>query len=859
MGFVVRMATREARASWRRLLFFFLCVAVGVGAIVAIRSVIQTVRHALTTEARALTGADVLVQTTRPWQEAARARIAQRLSEARVVDTTEAVETATMVRPAEPGPGQARMVELMAVEAPFPFYGELELEGGQPYSHHLIAGGGVLVRPELLTQLDVGIGDALIIGERTFTIRGVVLREPGRRMGVFSLGPRVLMDLADLPATGLLTFGSRARYLLMVRAPDPVVDGIVTQLRSDLRDQFITVRSYRGTEDQLGGDLQRAENYLSLVGFVMVVLGGIGVWSVTRVFVQQKIRAIAVLKCLGATARQVLAVYVAQVALLGLLGSLLGVVLAGLALWAVPADMLAALGGAVPGLTASAVVQGLGIGVLVSLLFALVPLLEVRRVKPLLLLRDESETAPPRPPGAGRWAGIAARARRVDWLKTAAAGLVVVGLVAIASWQADSLRVGALVSAGFVIVGFALHLAGLALIRLVAPLRRTSWFPLRHAVISFSRPGNQTRVILLAVGLGAFFIIGVRSLQSNLLQEFSLDLRGFGADLFLVDIQPDQAQPLASFLDTANPGREARLLPVLRARVVGVEGRDVNLESYEDVRGRGALAREYVVTYRDRLEANEQVVRGAFWPASPSGEAEVSIEEGIRNRFGIDVGDRVRFDVLGRIVEARVSSVRRVEWADARAGGFMFVFRPGVLERAPHTYIAVLRGPQDVDLRAGLQRQLVEQFPNVSVIDVRDIASTVEGVLANVTFAISIVGGVALFSGLLILIGSVAMTKFQRLHEAAVFKTLGASTRTIATMLALEYATLGALGGAVGGLGSLALTWIVSREVLEIRWHPAPEIGAAGVLLTMALVGVLGVVSSVDVLRRKPLSILRAE
>jgi putative ABC transport system permease protein len=855
MRFVVRMAVRELRASWRRLLFFFLCVAVGVGAIVAIRSVIQTVRHALTTEARALTGADLLVQTTRPWREEARDVIARRLAERGADTVTEAVETATMVRTADDG--QTRMVELMAVQAAFPVHGTVELGEGTRYSHALLAGRGALVRPELLTQLDARVGDTLAIGESTFTIRGVVLSEPGRRMGLFSLGPRVLIDLQDLPATGLLTFGSRARYLMMARAPEAALDPLVAQLRRDLRDDFVTVRSYRGTEDQLGSDLQRAENYLSLVGFVMVVLGGIGVWSVTRVFVQQKIRAIAVLKCLGASGGQVLAVYVAQVVLLGVTGSVLGVALAGLALRFIPAEALAALGGATAGLTVSAVMQGIGIGVLVSLLFALVPLLEVRRVKPLLLLRDQATVSAPA--GGRRWASLAARVRQADWLAIGAAAVVAAGLVALAGWQAGSMRVGALVTVGFVTVAFALHLAGAALVRVVTPLRRARWFPLRHAVISFSRPGNQTRVILLAVGLGAFFIIGVRALQSNLLQEFSIDLRTSGADLFLVDIQADQAAPLGTLLGEANPGREARLLPVVRARVVGVEGRELQLESYEDVRGRGSLAREYVVTFREDLEGNEQVVRGAWWPAAPAGEAEVSIEEGIRTRFGIDVGDRMRFDVLGRVVEARVTSVRRVAWADTRAGGFMFVFRPGVLERAPHTYIAVLRGPEGAEARAALQRQIVDRFSNVSVIDAREIASTVEGVLANVTFAVSIVGGVALFSGLLILVGSVAMTKFQRLHEAAIFKTLGASSRTIAAMLAIEYATLGALGGAVGAAGSLALTWVVSREVLDIRWHPAPEIALAGVLLTAVLVGGLGVVSSLDVLRRKPLSILRAE
>jgi putative ABC transport system permease protein len=715
---------------------------------------------------------------------------------------------------------------------------------------------GVLVRPELLTQLEVKVGDRIMIGSVPFTIRGELLSEPGRRLGFFSLGPRVLVDLADLRDTGLLQFGSRVRYVSMLQVPEARIQPLVRAVRGELGNRFVTARSYRGAEDDIAEDFERAENYLSLVGFVIVVLGGIGVWSVTRVFVRQKVKSIAVLKCVGATTRQVLGVYVAQVLLLGLAGSLVGVALAAIALWFVPEDTLSALGNVQLAPTWSAAAQGIGVGLLVSLLFSLVPLLEIRRVRPLTLLRDESAAS-----GAARAAGSLLRARlgRIDWLQAGAGVLVLAALVGLASWQAASIRVGALVCGGFVVIAAVLHLAGTLLVRLVRPLTRVRWFPLRHAVISFGRPGNQTRVVLMAVGLGAFFIIGVRALQENLEREFSIDLRAGGADLFLIDIQPDQVAGLEAFLAEAVPGEQPRLIPVLRARVTGVEGREVQLESFEDVRGQGSLSREYVITYRDRLEANERVVSGAFWDATPSEEPEVSIEESIRERFRIDVGDRIRFDVLGRIVQARVSSVRHVEWADARAGGFMFVFRPGVFDKAPRTFIAILKGPADTTARARLQRDLVARFANVSAIDVKEITRTLEGVLANVTLAISIVGGVALFSGVLILIGSVAMTKFQRLREAAIFKTLGASSRTLAAMLALEYTTLGALAGLVGGLGAIGLSWMVCRLLLDITWRPAPLVSLVGILVTTATVGVVGVLASLDVLRRRPLATLRAE
>jgi putative ABC transport system permease protein len=475
------------------------------------------------------------------------------------------------------------------------------------------------------------------------------------------------------------------------------------------------------------------------------------------------------------------------------------------------------------------------------LLFSVAPLLQVRFVKPSLLLREES-----------------VRGRR-DWLGIAVLVAVAAGLVAITAWQAASLRVGLIVCAGFAGLAFVLTLAGRALVALVAPLASSRSFPLRHAVLHLSRPGNQTRVILLAVGLGAFFIVGVRSLQATLLDEFSLQVSEESPDMFLLDIQRSQADGVRAFLsDPAHGSGDFQLIPVMRARVTGVTGRQTTLDSVEEVRRRGSLAREYTVTYRDHLETNERVRDGRFW-SGPSAEPEVSIERSIHERFNIDVGDLMRFDILGRVIEARVTSVREVEWRESRNGGFMFVFRPGPFDKAPQTFVSPLKGPSDPASRARFQHDLVEQFPNISVIDFREVLETVRDVMSKVTLAITVVGGLVLFSGALILIGAVAMTKFQRVYEAAVFKTLGANTRTIARMLLLEYGVLGALAGLVGSLGAIVLTWGVSRYALEIPWRIFPRENVGGVVLTAILVAAIGVLSSLDVLRNKPLSTLRAE
>jgi putative ABC transport system permease protein len=844
VSFVMLMAMREIRASWKRLLFFFVCIAIGVGSIVALRSVIQNVRAALARETRTLIASDILISSNAPIAGEVRELLARETSAGRVSQTTDAVEVATMVRPAD-GRAAVRMVELRAVQAGFPFYGTLTLRDGS-YSHAQLTGRGALVRPELLAQLNLRVGDRILIGTQSFEIRGVIASEPGRSLGNFSLGPRVLVDYADLEATGLLSFGSRVNYQVMVRAPEPTVRELGSTLTDALKNKFVRSRGYWQNADRIGEDLTRAENYLSLVGLVILILGGIGVSSVTRVFVQQKVRSIAILKCLGGTSRRVLAIYLTQVIALGAAGSALGVALAGAVLGSVP-SFVGNIAGTLQidyGLSASAVEQGLAIGVLVSLLFSVVPLLEVRLVKPSLLLRNDVP-----------------RLGRIDWLKWGVTAAVAAALVGVAAWQAGSLRVGLMLSAGFVATALVLHAAGVVLIWAVQPLRFSRSFALRQAVLHVVRPGNQTRVILLAVGLGSFFILGVRSLQADLLRDFAVQIGPSAPDMFMVDIQPAQREALSAYLDGQNgDAPPPNTIPVLRARVVAVKGRDLTLDSYEQVRGRSGLSREFTITYRHGLERNEKVIQGQWWDAAtPAAEPEVSIEEGFLRSTRLNVGDQMTFDVLGRTITARVASIRRVDWQDFRSGGFMFVFRPGVFDAAPHTFIASFKGPADPEARARMQAGLVGQFPNVSVIDLREILQTVSGIVNNVTTAVTVVGSLVLLSGALILVGAVSMTKFRRVYEAAILKTLGASGRLIAAMLLLEYGVLGAIAGTVGALGAIALSWAVATYALELAWQPAILLTVVGIVVTAVFVAAVGVIASWDVLRHKPLSTLRAE
>ena len=849
--FILRMAWREMRTSWGRLLFFFGCVALGVAAIVVLRSVMQQVRTTLTAEARTLVGADLVVQSSRPWTPELRARIDALLDDVAAASTrTEIIETQTMASAGEErGTGIVRLVELRGLGDRFPFYGALEMEQGR-YTHALVRDHGALVQPELLVELGLAIGDTLRLGGQSFTIRGVVTRDRVQRGGGFALGPRVYVDVDDLRRMPILGHGSRATYQILARVDDGELETMARRLRAELRREVATVRTWRSLEDRLGRNLTVSENYLSLVGFAIVVLGGIGVWSVTRVIVQQKLRSVAILKCLGARSRRVLAIYVLQSLSLAAGGSVIGVVLGVIALSFIPPSMLEPMGISTVTVTISAVAQAVAVGLLVSLLFALGPLLEVRRIKPLLLLRaDTVDTA-----------------RRRDWESWLAWIGVGVALVLVAIWQADSLSAGAFVSIGLGAVAVALSLAGRMLVRLVAPLTRSSRFAVRHAVVSLGRPGNQTRVILMAIGLGCFFIMTVRSVQTNLLTELNEQIGGDSPDLILIDIQRDQqagvAEAIAPFVR-----REPRVMPLLRARVVGVDGQRVRLATADDVRKQGRLTREFGLTHRLTLQDNERVTAGTFW-ASPlatttlddAAETEVSIEQDVHDEAQIDVGDVIRFDVAGLPLRARVTSVRRVAWDDTQNGGFVFVLRPGpAVERVGYAYVSFVEAQDTPQARGELQRALVQRYPNVSVIDVRTIIASIREVVDNVTLGVTIVGAVMLGGGVLILIGAVAMTRFQRLYEAAIYRTLGASTRTLAAMTAIEYGVLGTLAGFLGAVGALGLSWGLARYLFEIDWRPAPEVLVAGVVLTSLLVCVVGLASSADVLRQKPLRTLRSE
>ena len=840
MKFVLLMAWRETRAYWKRLLFYFICVAIGVASIITLRSAIRNVYEVMAGDAREILGADIAIYSNRPWQKVVLDRIDRIAKPPSVLDRTETIEAPTMLRPADQKHEGAMMVDLKGVEGPFPFYGKILLNDGRIFKTEMLKNRGILVGRPVIDRLSLKVGDTVKIGELVFDIRGIIEREPDTGMG-FRFGPRVLLERSAIEEAGLTGFGSRARRRILFKAPNTNPDQLVKRLRKEINDNLIRVRSYRDSQDRINEQYARAENFLSLTGLIILVLGGIGISSVTRVFIEQKRKTIAVLKCLGGTGLKVTASYLTQILTLGIAGSLVGVVLAAGAMQVVENYYSATLPPEMNyGLRPGAVLQGLGVGILVTILFSALPLLRIRLIRPNVLLRDENQIAN----------------RKFDALRWSIGVVVAAGLVFLSSWQAGSLRVGLFFLGGLVAASAVLYFAALGIMKGMRRIRHVRSFDMRYAVSSLYRPGNQTKIIVLGTGLGVFFIVATYFMQINLMREFDIDRHSQIPNMYLIDIQSDQKAGVESLIQN-QIGEKVELVPTVRARIYAVNGTPVNFDKPDHRKDRDRLGFEYNLTYRSTLQSTEEIVEGKFWDKTPSSEGEISLDESLKGMMGLELGGTVTWDILGRRITSKVTSIRRIDWRNSRTA-FYVIFRPGVLEKAPQMLIAAIDGPADEVKRSRFQRVLVDSYPNITIIDVVDIIRGVRKLVNNITRAVSFIGTFVFLSGALILAGSIAMTKFQRIYEAAVLKTLGARRGLILRMLILEYGILGIVAGFIGSTAGAILSWAVSKWVFEIQWDYLPGVHLLGIVVAAVAVMAVGALSSFDILAKKPLATLRS-
>lgn len=841
MKFVINLTRREIRSSWRRLLFFFLCIALGVGSIVALRSLIQNITKVVGNDARALMTADVEVTSTNDFSPTDIGTIESVVSRSPIVEARdETISTALMARPADPANDSLEFVELKGIEPAFPLVGDFKMADGRPFDYGLLANNGAAVARILAEELKVKVGDKIKIGEAQFEIRGTFDEEPGGSSG-FRLGPRAFVEKKAFDDAGITRTTSRVRRRILYRTSDNPTE-LVRDLREALKGTTIQVNSYREQQENLDQQFVRTENYLSLTGLLILVLGGVGVWNVARAFIEQKRKTVAVLKCLGASGSRVIIVYLLQIVTLGFVGSMFGVFLAQCGLWlarwrfidALPAKMSYTV-------TLSTSWQGVVLGVLISILFSALPLMQIRTIKPKLLLRDENNVA----------------ITRLDWTKWIFGAGCLAVLLGLAVWQAGSLTVGAFFLGGLAATSLVLFGAAWVLTWLLKKTRRFASFSVRQAVNSLYRPGNQTRIILLAVGLGAFVVLAVQTMQTNMLREFDLTKNQRLPSLIFADIQKSQIDKASQMIEAAT-GERPESVPTVRGRIAAVNGEAVDYQQREIRQQQGQIGREFALTYRGVLEPNEAVIDGTWWKPGDPDEPQVSVEEGMAKTLNVAAGDSMTFDISGRKLTARVASIRRIDVRNARTA-FVFVFRPGTLEKAPQSFAATVLKHTSATDRQRLQREVLSKFPNVQIFDVADILEAVSKLVNNFVIAISFVGSFVLLTGILILIGSVALTKSQRIYENAILKTLGADRRTLATILLSEYGLLGLIAGLVAAIFAAGMSYIVCRYLMEIEWKFDALTMALGIGCTTLLVTVVGVAASFDVLFRRPLATLRGQ
>ncbi len=843
MNFIFKLTAREIRSSWRRLLFFFLCIAIGVGSVVALRSMVQNLSQAVGGDARQLLTADFEVRSTNDFSPVEIAKIESVVGAANIVEArNETMTTSAMAKPTDPLNESFRTVELKGIEPPFPLVGDFILTGGKPLDFKLLENQGAVVAPILLDDLKVKVGDKIRIGEIEFQIRATFDEEPGGTNG-FRLGARVFIEKKAFDQAGITRSGARIlRRILYRTSENPTA--LVKNLRETLKGTILTVQSYRETQENLSEQFEKTENYLSLTGLLILVLGGVGVWNVARVFVEQKRKSVAVLKCLGASGTRIITVYLLQILTLGFLGSLFGIALAQAFLWFAEWRFGAVLpNGMSYAVHISIALQGILLGVLISLLFSAPPLLQVRSIKPNLLLRDETGE----------------KSRRLDPTKTVIGALCLAGLLGLAVWQAGSIKVGAFFLVGLGATSLCLYLAAFVLTLLLKRIKNFGSFSISQAVNSLYRPGNQTRVILLAVGLGAFVVLAVQSLQSNLIREFDFTRNQKLPSLFFIDIQKSQIEQLKNIV-LERTGEAAQTVPTIRARIAFVNGEPFDFQQREVRQQQGIIGREFAVTYRPNLDENETLIAGGWWNSKDENptEEQVSVEEGMSKTLKVAAGDSITFDISGRKITARVANIRKLDLRNTRTA-FVFVFRPGMLEKAPQTFVATVLKKVPETERARLQRKIIDEFPNVQIFDVADIVAAVQKLVNNFVLAISFVGSFVILSGMLILIGSIALTKSQRIYENAVLKTLGAKRKTLAAILFAEYGLLGLLAGIIGAGFATALSYAVSEYLFKIDWEFDFSLIIAGVSITTILVMLVGAIASFDVLFRKPLATLRSQ
>lgn len=822
-----RMTVRDWRAGELRLLALALVVA--VASVASVGFLADRIRLALERDAAQLLGGDLVLVSDAPISEIQREQAA-RLG----LEVTETLQFPSMAAAGTGDALRSQLTALKAVQQGYPLRGRLRVADGPAMPDEVAwdipARGAVWVDPQLLSLLEVRVGDELQLGDKRFRIERVIAVEPDRGMNFINVAPRVMMRADDLDGTGLVTFGSRISYRLLVAGQPAQVREYADWLQARL-ERGQRVETLESGRPEMRRTIDRAQHFLSLVALLAALVAAVAVALAARRFTLRHFDSVAVMRCLGATQSALTRLFALEFLIIALgaaaAGSLLGYV--------AHQGLIAALGGLIatdlPAATLLPAVQGFLAGVWLLLGFALPPLAQLRHVSPVRVLRRETGVAPAR--------------------TAVGYGIGALGFALLLLWFARDLKLGAMVAGGF-LAGFALF-CGLAWlgVRWLEPLRQWQRGPvaLRFALAGVVRRRGATvaQICALAVGLMALLLLSIT--RGDLVDGWRQAAPPDAPNRFLINIQPDQREAVGQRLADAGLG-ETELYPMVRGRLLEINGRAVGPADYEDERARRLVDREFNLSYMDEMPGHNRVVAGRWLDPSA---AELSMEEGIAQTLGVKLGDTLRFDVAGNAVEVTVTGLRAVDWDSMRVN-FFAILSPAVLRDMPQSWITALHLPED---KADLSSALIREFPNLTIFDTGAILRQVQGVLDQVVAAVQFLFLFTLAAGCLVLYAALASTRDERVREAGLLRALGATRRQLS---AAQWLELGAIGGAAGLLaagGASAIAWLLARFVFKFALASNPWVWVAGVSVGVVCAWAGGWMGLRGVLRHPPLATLR--
>ncbi len=833
------MAWRDSRRNRSRLLLFVSSIILGIAALVAIYSLGDNMRQEIDKQAASLLGADLEMSSNKQVSAGIK-KLADSLGDRR---SEERSFTSMIYFPKNSG---TRLVQVRALSGEFPYYGDLEtmpVTAGRLFRKLQ----GALVDQTLMLQYNAQVGDSVKVGNLSFAIAGTLMGAPGQTGLSASVAPIVYIPLQYLDQTGLSQKGSRISYKYFFKFDRAVnMERLIKNIEPRLEREGINYDTVESQKEDTSRSLRDLTQFLALVSFIALLLGCIGVASAIHIYVREKINAVAIMRCLGAQGSQAFLIYLVQIVIIGFIGSLIGAVLGTVIQQFLPIVLKEFLPVTInTNISWTAIGQGIALGIVISFLFALLPLISIRNVSPLNTLRLSLQP-------------LSLFKDPVKWIVYGGILLFVFGF----SWlQLNSWSQAVFFTLG-VIIAFLILVAIAAL--LTWAVRRffpDSWSYLwRQGLANLFRPNNQTTILIVAIGLGTAFICTLFSIQSILLNRVNLSASGNQPNAVLFDIQPAQKNKVLALAQEQNLPIDG-MVPIVNMRLEQVNNitaaaleKDSTIEMQKWI-----FSREYRVTFRDTLTNSEKITRGK-WTGTvdrPSGSVFISVEERFAKRNNIEIGDKMIFNVQGSIISTVVGSLREVDWNRIQTN-FLVVFPTGILEEAPQFHVLLTRLPNK-ETSARFQQLVVQQFPNVSIIDLGLVLSVLDKLLDKIGFVIRFMAGFSIITGLVVLIASVLISKYQRIQESVLLRTLGASRKQIFYITALEYFFLGALAAATGIILSLAGSWLLAKFIFQTIFTPQLLPLLAVFVSICLLTVIIGLVNSRSVVTRPPLEILREE